>query len=313
MQNWPEIMQNTPARVGVLLFDAFSTHCLANAVEPLRAANTLARRELYQWSYLALQSGVVTSSSGLPVTPEARLADHGGGALLLVIPSYDFRRHASPECARALRAAARRFDRIAGFDTGSWLMADAGLLDGQRATIHWDELEEFAETFPEVTVTPDRFIAQGRMLSCGGGVTALELMLALIRSTHGATLALEVAALFMHGERPLDAADPPAPGEEVAAAVAVMRRHIEAPLPIAAIASRCGTTQRALETVFRRETGQSPRDIYIALRLRAARRLVEQTRLSISEIAMRTGYEDASAFTRAFRRAYGHPPRGLRH
>lgn len=306
-------MQNKPARVGVLLFDAFSTHCLANAVEPLRAANTLARRQLYQWSYLGLDGAPVLSSSGLPVTPEARLADHPEGDLLLVIPSYDYTRHATPACLRALRAAAGRFRRVAGFDTGSWIMAAAGLLDGQRATIHWDELERFAEAFPDVKVTTDRFVAEGRMLSCGGGVTALELMLALIREAHGPMLALEVGALFMYGERALDAPVPPSPGNEVAAAVAVMRRHLEAPLPIAAIARRIDLSQRGLESAFRQQTGQSPRDVYIALRLNAARRMVEQTRLSVAEIAMRAGYDDASAFTRAFRRAFDATPQGLRH
>lgn len=312
MQNWVMIMQNAPTRVGVLLFNAFSTHCLANAVEPLRAANTLARRDVYRWSYLGLDGAPVVSSSGLPVTPEGRLADHPAGDMLLIIPSYDFEDHATPECQRALRSAAKRFTRLVGFDTGSWLMAAAGLLDGQRATIHWDELDRFAETFPEVSVTDDRYVAEGRMLSCGGGVTALELMLALIRQVHGPMLALEVGALFMHGERPLDDPLPPAPGGEVAAAVAVMRRHLEAPLPVAAIAQRIGMTQRRLEALFRRETGQSPRDVYIALRLNAARRLVEQTRLSVSEVAMRVGYEDASAFTRAFRWAFDATPQAMR-
>lgn len=316
MQFWSVIMQNTPpqnpTRVGVLLFDAFSTYCLANAVEPLRAANTLARRELYRWSYLSLAGKPVLSSSGLPVTPEARLADQPGGDLLLVMPSYHYQNHATPACLRALRAASARYRRIVGLDTGSWLMAAAGLLDGQKATIHWDELESFAERFPEVSVTEARFVSKGRMLSCAGGVTALELMLSLIREAHGAMLALEVGALFMHGERP-EGKDLMLPADSsIASAVAIMRRNIEAPLPIAAIARRVGITQKGLERNFNVETGKSPRDVYLALRMSAARRMVEQTRLSVAEIAARTGYEDASAFTRAFRRAHGTTPRGLR-
>lgn len=306
-------MHNSPTQVGVLLFDAFSTYCLANAVEPLRAANTLSRRDLYRWSHLGLEGGTITSSSGLPVTPGGRLADHPGGDLLLVMPSYHFERHATPACLRALRSAAGRFRRVVGLDTGSWLMAAAGLLDGQRATIHWDELQGFEERFPEVEVTEARYVAEGRMLSCGGGVTALELMLSLIREAHGAMLAFEVAALFMHGEKPQSAnIVPEGAGSVVAGAVSIMRRNIEAPLPIAAIAMRTGTSQRVLETLFRKEMGQSPRDVYLALRIAAARRLVEQTRLSVAEIATRVGYQDANAFTRAFRGVLGVAPRTLR-
>lgn len=316
MQIWPKIVQylptSSPTRVGVLLFDAFSTYCLANAVEPLRAANTLARRDLYRWSYLSLAGAPVTSSSGLPVTPEGRLTDHPGGDLLLVMPSYHYQSHATPACLRALRAASTRYKRVVGLDTGSWLMAAAGLLDGQLATIHWDELEIFAERFPEVSVTEARFVSEGRMLSCGGGVTALELMLALIGETHGAMLALEVGALFMHGERLEHDSHRGPSGGGISSAVTIMRRNIEAPLPVAAIARRVGVTQKALERGFKVETGQSPRDVYLAIRMNAARRMVEQTRLSVAEIAARTGYEDASAFTRAFRRAYGTTPRGLR-
>lgn len=314
MQNTPDTPQNATRTVGVLLFPNFSNLCLANAIEPLRAANTLARRPLYRWQFLGLTRDTLTSSSGLPVTPEDSLARHPGGDGLLLLPSYDFQSHARPDTLRALRAARRRFGMLAGLDMGSWLLAAAGLLDGRRATLHWDELDRFAETFPEVEVSTDRVVRDGDILSCGGGATALELMLDLIARHHGPMLRLEVAALFMHGERPAPADLPPRLSDDqlVEAAASIMRRNVEAPLPVAAVARRLNVTPRALERRFRAVLGRGPGATYRALRLNAARRLVEQTTLSVSEIATRCGYEDASALTRAFRAAFGQTPRDLR-
>jgi len=318
MQHQAEIMQipqeTLPRRIGVLLFPSFSNHCLANAVEPLRGANTLSRRALYDWKFLGLDTAGVASSSGLIVQPQARLTDHPGGDALLVMPSYDFQRHATPDAQRALRAAAARFRCVVGLDTGSWLMAAAGLLDGRRATIHWDEMDSLAEAFPQVSVTPERFVIDGDRITCGGATTTFELMLHLIGQHHGALLRLEVAALFMHGE-----ADPrPDPMARlskdrlVQAAVSIMRRNIETPLTVGAVARRLGLGQRGLEAHFAAEAGMTPRAVYTALRLRQARLLTERSTLSMAEIATRCGYADASAMTRAFRRAYGQPPTALR-
>ncbi|WP_299935276.1 GlxA family transcriptional regulator [uncultured Pelagimonas sp.] len=301
-------------KIGVLLFEQFSNHALANAVEPLRAANSLARQNLYDWQFLGIENGTVTSSSGLPVTPDNTLTNHPGGDLLLVLPSYGFRDQGTPQTLRALRAARTRFKQIAGLDMGSWLLAKAGLLDGQRATIHWDELIHFAERFPEVEVREDRYIGQGPILSCGGASTTMELMLDLIGQHHGTMLRLEVAALFMHGERDPAEIAPVRMGDNqvVQAAVAIMRRTTEAPLPLEAIAKRLGLGLRAMEKHFISATGQSPRSVYLSLRLGVARRLVEQTRQSVTEIATRCGYEDPSALTRAFRREFGMTPRDMR-
>jgi AraC family transcriptional regulator, carnitine catabolism transcriptional activator len=112
------------------LFDRFSNHCLANAIEPLRAANTFAGRTLYRWSFLSLDGAQVTSSSGLPVQPDTTLARHPGGDYLFLMPSYGFRDQAGPATARALRSAARRFGALVGMDTGAWLLAAAGFSRG---------------------------------------------------------------------------------------------------------------------------------------------------------------------------------------
>lgn len=300
--------------VGVLLFPEFSNLCLANAVEPLRAANTLSRRALYRWQYVGLDDAQVASSSGLPVAPEVRLSAMPGADYLLVMPSYGYRDFARPDVLRALRAAAGRCGAMVGMDTGSLLLAAAGLMDGYRATSHWDVLTEFEENYPEVGVVRDRFVIDRDRLSCGGATTTLDLMLELIALQHGPMLSLEVAALFMHGERPstLGRLAGLSRDRVLLAAAALMRRHLERPLPIPEIARRLGISQRGLEKRCRTAAGRSPQSLYTAVRLSEAHRLVEETPVSVTEIACRVGYADASAMTRAFRREFGRTPQQVR-
>lgn len=313
MRKW-YIPTEKPQKIGVLVYPQFSNHCLANAVEPLRAANTLARKKLYDWQFLSIDGAPVQSSSGLPILPDETLARSAGGDYLFVLPSYDFLVHSTPETHRGLRSAARRFDTLVGMDTGSWLLAAAGLLDGRRATIHWDELAHFAETFPAVRTVEDRFVIDGTRITCGGAMTAFDLVLDLIGQAHGESLRLEVAALFMHGDRarPPNAARRSSGSDLVDAAVAIMRTHIEAPLPLPEVAAMCATSQRSLEALFHRHLGTAPRTVYKRLRLLAARRYAEQSEYSVAEIALRCGYRNASAMTRAFTAEFGVTPRHVR-
>jgi len=351
MQDWAKT--GMAQRVGVLLFAQFSNHCLANTVEPLRAANGHAGRQVYDWRVLTLDGGPVASSSGLSISPHGRLADHAG-EMLVVMPSYGFQAHATPVTARALRAAAGRHPVMAGFDTGSWLLAAAGLLQGRRATIHWEELSRFAEAFPDLTALRERFVIDGDRITCGGALTAFDLILDLIGSTHGAALRLDVATLFMspqatgpatpqargaltafdlildligstHGAAlRLDVATlfmspqatgpaaPQARGALVARALGLMQAHLEQPLTIAALSARLGQPQRAVEARMQAELGATPRAVYRRLRLRLAQKLATDTGLSVAEIALRCGYQNPAALTRALRAEFGQTPRGMR-
>jgi len=310
MRNWQRVSDQT-TRVGVLLFERFSNHCLANAVEPLRAVNMALGRKAYDWQFLTLDAQPVTSSSGLPVTPGAALR-MAQGEVLFVIPSYGARALASAATSRALRAAAARFDTLAGMDMGSWLLAAAGLLAGRRATIHWEEYEAFSEAFPDVETEKKRLIMDGNRWSCGGAMTAFELVQRMIGETHGEAVRLEVAALFMQGDP-----DSQLPGlrprsQLVAAAVAVMRDRLEERITIPELAAQVGSHPRALEALFKRDLGASPRTVYRRVRLVAARRYVEQTNHSVAEIAVRCGYADPGSMTRAFSAEFGRTPRDLR-
>ncbi len=312
MRNWRKKPSGLQF-VNVLLLDQFSNHCLANAVEPLRAANDFLREPAYQWAYLSLDGGPVTSSGGLPVQAADSLSQAGPADFLFVISSYGYAEQASPACLRALRAAAARHTTLVGLDTGSWLLAAAGLLNGHRATIHWDEAEAFREAFPEVETTRDRLVMEGNRWTCGGAMTAFDLALRMIARAHGEALRLDVAALFMAGESAAPSQGHPLPRQGVvAAALALMRDNLEDPLSIPQVAAALGITVRRLEAQFRADADATPQRAYRRLRLAAAHRLVEHTGLSVREVALRCGYDDPSAMTRAFREEFGTTPRALR-
>ncbi|MEM8758709.1 MAG: helix-turn-helix domain-containing protein [Pseudomonadota bacterium] len=313
MRNWT-LPKGAARDIAILLLPRFSNHCLANAVEPLRAANELLATDAYRWRFVTLDGEPVTSSSGLPVSPKCRLRDHPGGEMLFVMSSYDVRAFATPATSRALRGAAGRFRVLAGMDTAAWLMAEAQLLDGRPATIHREEQNAFSEAFPSVHVKPSRFVIDGDMITCGGAMTAFDLVLELIGRAHGEAIAQAVSAFFLHSSagrgqemQPRGRVSP-----VVEAALTVMAETLEAPLPIAALAARLGTTQRSLARAFAADLGASPRTVYKRQRLVAARRFAEGSRYTIAEIAVRCGYRSAASMTRAFVKEFGRPPTSVR-
>tara|TARA_B110000971_G_scaffold219173_1_gene259669 strand:- start:1478 stop:2416 length:939 start_codon:yes stop_codon:yes gene_type:complete len=294
-------------QISILLFSNFSNHCLANILEPLRAANDLSGRLNYSWKIVTLDGLEVSSSSGLRLGADARLSD-AGGDILMVMPSYEFLAHATVTTSRALRAAAKRFTTLAGLDTGSWLLAEAGLLDGHQATIHWDEIDRFSERFFEVHVQKEAVVFDRRRASCGGASTAFEMALQLIGEAHGPTLRMRVENLFMgaYSEQP----DPQV--GIVPRALQLMRTNLEEPLLISDIAARLGRSQRHLEIQVRAKMGANPQVIYRRMRLALAHSLAVEAQVSVAEIAVRCGYQDASAMTRAFRVEFETTPQAVR-
>ncbi len=309
-----------PLHYGFLLLDGFSNLVLANAIEPLRAANQLSGETHFRRSLLSLDGGPATASSGIAVGADRRLAEAGPLDLLVVVAGYGFRERAAAPTLAALARAAARSGRIGGLDTGSWLLAAAGLLDGRRATIHWQELEAFDEAFPAVEAVGERYVLDGRAVTAGGATAVLDLALALVRERCGQALAFEVMNLFIYdAER---AAEAPFRGARarrlvelapaLVQAVTLMRRNLETPLPLAALARASGASPRSLTRAFLREFGVSPGRYYQSLRLEAARRLVEETSLGAAEIAVRSGFASGATLSRAFSAHFGTTIRELR-
>ncbi|MGI9476081.1 MAG: GlxA family transcriptional regulator [Hyphomicrobiaceae bacterium] len=311
-QRWSTV-SDWAVPVDILLFDRFSNYCLANLLEPFRAANDIARRKVFNWQTLAIDGGTVTSSSGLQIAVDATIASQRRDGLLFVVSSYGYKDLDTRATRRLLRKAAQTADTIVGLDTGAWLLAGAGLLDGRSATIHWDVADVFSEQFLATTFVQKSFVIDGDVITCGGASTTLDLAHYLISRTAGQSLSLDVGALFMQNSTRATSVAPYIPkSRKTAHALTVMQAAIEKPLTIRDIADHVATTQKQLEREFRREFAASPVQIYQHLRLASARRLLENTHLPVAEIAVRTGYQNPGAMSRAFRLQFGLSPRELR-
>lgn len=310
----------SPLKVTMLVFSGCSIMCVASAVDPLRAANRVSGETLFDWKLVSVDGEPPVTTSGLPVAVSGRFDPAENTDMLCIIGGFGTKAQGTPSLLAGLRRVARSARALGGIEAGTWLVGRAGLLEGRTATTHWEDMEDFAAAFPGADVRPDRYVIDGPVFTTGGASPTFDLMLHLIRSRLGIAVALDVASVFIYDEaraatdaQPLvslgrlDGYDP-----RLAQAIRLMEAHVGQPLTTAAIARRAGVTARTLEMIFRRSIGETPGAYYLRLRLNAARRLVLDTRVTMAEIALRTGFSSAAAFSRAFSKAFGQPPARLR-
>jgi transcriptional regulator GlxA family with amidase domain len=311
--------QSEPLRFDVLVQDQFSLMCLAAVVEPLRAANRVAVQPLYRWRVLSRDGKAAVSTSGLSIGVDGAFQPSDERDALFLIGSFNTR-----VTDRALRADLRRAARggaiMGAIEAGSWELARAGLLDGYAATTHWEDLDEFAASFPKVAVRQDRFVMDRKRWTAGGAVPALDMILTMLRQGHGLPLALNVASVFVYDQTLPGSTPQPVVslgrllGDDpiLARAITLMQRHLEEPLSLQALAAKAGVLRRTLEMRFRAQLGQSPHAYYLDLRLSAAKRTLEQSVMSVAEVATAHGFGSASAFARAFRQRFKMSPLAAR-
>jgi transcriptional regulator GlxA family with amidase domain len=309
-----------PAVLDLLVIDGFSLMSLAATLEPLRAANRVSGRTLYEWRLLSPSGRPVMSSSEVPFPVTGRLDTDTRRDALIVVAAFDAETHGAT-VLKSLRAVARNKVPLGGIESGSWILARGGLLDGYRATAHWEDVEEFAASFPAVDVVADRYVIDRDRFTAGGASPALDMMLHMIRAQHGMAVALKVASVFIYDQEhlPTDRQPMVSVGRlefaepRLTAAIRIMESSVEEPLSIAGIAARVGLSARSMQTIFMRHVGLTPHAYYLELRLDATRRLLLQTTWSVVDVAAACGFASASALSRAFRRRYRCTPRELRY
>lgn len=302
--------------ITILLLPDASLMSLAATLDPMRAANRIAARRLYRWQIATLDGEPAKTSCGLPIGVETRFDPRERCDILMVVSAFNVFRHCTPAVLHAIRTGSRSARMTGGIEAGAWALALAGLLDGRRATTHWEDLEEFAARFPDIDVQPDRWVVDGPVFTTGGAMPALDLMLALIRARQGYSTALDVASVYIYEQvqnasdaQPLVSVGRVGRTEpRVGHAIRLMEHHLDQPLPVAEIAARVGVSPRTLETLFRHSVQVSPGAFYLSLRLKAARRLVVDTRMSMADTAVRTGFSSIASLSRAFKRQYGVAP-----
>ena len=305
-------------RFGFLLVPRFSYIAFASAIEPLRMANMVARRPLFTAITCTPDGNAVQASNGVRTVPDRGLRDLPPVHTLFVCGPNPIEFPHERRLAGRLRRLAGRGTNLGGIDTGSYLLARAGLLDGYRCTIHWQDLPSLMSDFPRMIVSERLFEIDRGRYTCSGGTAAMDMMLQLVsKLSEDAAITAAAADLLVH-ERIRNTRDRQriplrhrlGPGQDrLSGAAALMEANIEEPMQLGEIAAYLGVTQRQLERLFQSRLGSTPVAYYMAIRLNRARQLLHQTSAPIGEIAERCGFNSSAHFSRRYRRHFGITPR----
>jgi transcriptional regulator GlxA family with amidase domain len=313
-------MQASPVlpkcKYAFLTLPSYSLIAVANAVEPLRMANRLAGREVYEWSIISLDGETTGASSGLALLPTGALAKLGPVDILFVCGGINVREAVTPRVVGALRRLADRGIALGGLCTGGYALAKAGLLDGFQATIHWENLSALHEEFPRVKLSDRLFTIDRDRFTCSGGTAPLDLMLNLIQLRLGSKIARLVSEQFIL-ERVRNDTDRQYVPLRAQIGVShrglirvaeLMEQNIEKPLSLEAIGKSTGLSRRQIERLFKRDLKCVPKRYYLQVRLRRARELLLHTGMPITDITAACGFQSPPHFSKCYRTQFGHPP-----
>lgn len=305
-----------PQRFSFVLLPEFSMIALSAALEPLRHANRTSGQTLYEWRIYSDDGGPLSSSSGLRLSVDGELDAVDLRSIIVVCGGTNVIRNSSPRMAVWLRKAARFSTMIGGLCTGPFSLAAAGLLDGHRATIHWECFDAFREAFPKVNVSRSLFELDGNRFTCAGETASIDMMVAFLSGWHGDKLANRVAEQVVQ-TRIRAAKDEQrlsfpvrfgTRNPKLREAIELMGEHIEDPISIDALAIATGSSRRQLERLFRRYAECSPMTYYRGIRLERARAFLLETHLTPAQAALACGFSSVTALSKAYRSRFGHSP-----
>ena len=304
-------------RIAFLLVPQFSMMAFSAAIEPLRSANRVSERSLFEWQLTSIDGKEVMASNGIGVAVHRPLDELRKTDMLVVCaglePVQFGRNHG---IHHHLRRLARHGSMIGAISTGAFILADAGLLAGRRCTLHWEYADLFRSRYPALEVSHDIYVVDRGVFTCSGGTAALDLMLHFIAEASAPDIAVAVAEQFIHpqirkqdDQQRLDThsrygIDSP----KLAEAVRLMEAAVENPLDMRQISSRVGLSPRQVERLFREQIGMPPKTFYLKLRLARARTLLRQTVDPILGIALECGFGSTSHLYHAYKRVFGIAP-----
>ncbi|HEX4268675.1 MAG TPA: GlxA family transcriptional regulator [Steroidobacteraceae bacterium] len=306
-----------PVRMAFLLVPRFSMMAFAACLEPLRAANRLSGSALFEWQLVSAEGNPVEASNGISVATQGSLAELDKADMIIVCAGLE-----APEVERStrlhhqLRRLARHGTVVGAISSGSFLLAEAGLLAGRRCTVHWEYLEAFRTRYPQLEVTEDLYVIDRNVFTCSGGTAALDMMVHFISQAGGSQLALAVAEQFIHQQvrtreerQRLDLhARYRIENPKLIQVIASMEGALDEPMELRQMAQRANISVRQVERLFRDHIGSSPKAFYLDLRLAKARTLLRRTVGSLRTIALECGFGSPSHFCHAYKRRYGIPP-----
>lgn len=287
------------------------------AIETLRIANRLSGKTLYEWPVFTQDGQPAAACNGMAQIPDGAIGEARDLDVLFVCAGNDPQEARDKPLYAALRRLARHGTKLGSVCTGSYLLADAGLLDGYGATIHWENATGFAEAFPHIELSDELFIIERDRYICSGGTAPLDMLLTIVASQHGHELAVSVSEQFIHDRirDPHDHQRMTLRGRlgishpKLLMAIGLMERSLEEPLTLSQLAAQVGVSKRQLERLFRQYLKCTPARYYIELRLKRARMLLDQTSMTITDVGIACGFVSTSHFSRSYKDFFGKSPR----
>ena len=320
----PTQTASSTQRHGFLLLPRFSMLALSGAVDALAAANEVLGRAVYSVHMLSLNGEVVAAAGGTLIAPQwGLLRSPALHAVHVVsdspVPDADQDGHRQT-LHPWLQQRASEGALVGGIGTGSAVLAQAGLLDGYRATLNYPLVAQLAQAHSQVVLSSNVYEIDRQRITCAGSSASLDMMIAWLGSRHGDALVQALIAHFglerlrTHNERqrsPL-AARIGASNSKLTEAVALMEANLGEPLPTEDIARLVSVSRRQLERLFKQHLDDLPSRYYGELRLSRAQRLLQQTSQSILQVALACGFASGSHFSNAYRARFGRTPRDER-
>ncbi|HZG31197.1 MAG TPA: GlxA family transcriptional regulator [Ensifer sp.] len=305
------------------LVNEFTILPFTAAIEALRIANRMLGYQAYKWRLASADGEKVSSSSGIEIAVQTSLAQERrmlSGAdrpsMAIICSGIDVETFNNKAVHAWLREAYNRNVQIGSLCTGAHILAQAGLLNGKRCAIHWENLPGFSEAFPEVEVYADLYEVDGNIHTCAGGTASLDMMLNLIGQDFDDNLVNRICeqALTDRVREQSDRQRLPlrarlgVQNAKVLSIIEVMEKNLAEPLSLLEIADDAGLSRRQIERLFRQEMGRSPARYYLEIRLERARHLLVQSTLPVVEVAVACGFVSASHFSKCYREIYNRSP-----
>ena len=299
-----------------LLVPEFSMIAFAAAIEPLRIANRMARRDLFTWRLASDGQNPIACSNGCVVNPNMDLEDLARDTSVVVCAGMNLRDAVTRPVLTWVRKQSRLGVGMGAVCTGAHVLAKAGLLEGKRCTIHWENQAAFAEEFPETELSNLLYCIEDGVFTCAGGTAAADMMLQLIAEEHGSDLASLVADSMIHTQvrRETDEQRLSVPARigvrhpKLVNIIQTMEQNTEEPISPSELAKGVAMSTRQLERLFRRYLNRSPKRYYMELRLEKARNLLLQTDMSVINVALACGFTSPSHFSKCYRNHFNRTP-----
>ncbi|SMO61983.1 transcriptional regulator, AraC family with amidase-like domain [Ruegeria faecimaris] len=290
------------------------------AIEPLRISNQLSRKQLFEWYVLSTDGEPVTCSNGIRVQADHSVHDLEKGAFVFVCSGTQPMRSFNTNVLNWIRRQKAHGCEFGGICTGAFALAKAGVIGTRNFTVHWENRPGFCENFPTMEPTQNLYEIDGKLRTCGGGHASTDMMLEVIEELFGNALANNVSEMCLHrrlGEGGSKQVSPVSAllgtrNAKLIEAVQIMRENIETQLSLEAIADQASLSRRHMERLFRQHTNMSPGRFYNELRLDRAFALLNETNLSVSEIAFASGFSSTDRLSVHFRNRFRISPHNFR-